>query len=403
MKSLIKSIGLAVGILALTSTAFGQKKNETSAAVEYKNNFQSSMAKQDMEGAMKSLLEAKKFIDLAAAHEDTKGSQKTLMYKGQIYSSIAILLSMDSTFTDISAEDALAISLEAFKTGHGLGKKYKGDIEAAVNQNYMLLSMAAGMSYEAEEFGDAAEAYDYASQFSAAIGIMDSSSIFNASLCYDRDGNYERAAEGYARLVSAGYRESNTAVMASNAYRKIGKTDEAKNIIEAARKNNPTDRGLLLELVNLNIDAGNAEGAEIALNDAIKTDPENKLLHFTIGTIYNELGKNESAEAALNKALQIDPDYVDAQYQLGAILVAWAGDISTKAKQLEFGDPSYNTMIAESEATYRRALAPLEKYIAAFPEDKTVLNILFQIERNLGNSEKALEYKKRHDALPDPE
>lgn len=403
MKPLIKSIGLAFGILALTSTAFGQKKNETSAAVEYKNNFYPSFAKQDFDSAKKSLLEAKKFIDLAAAHEDTKASQKTLMYKGQIYSSIAMLLAMDSTFVDISAEDALNTSLVAFKTGHGLGKKYKGDIESAVNQNYTLLSMAAGMAYEQENFADAAEAYDYAAQFSDAIGIVDSSSMFNASLCYDRAGEHERAADGYASLVKIKYREANSAVMASNAYRKVGKNDEAKAIIEEARKNNPTDRGLLLELVNLNIDAGNAAGAEAALNDAIKTDPENKLLHFTIGTIYNELGKNESAENALNKALTIDPDYIDAQYQLGAILVTWAGDISTQAKQLEFGDPNYNTMLAESEAIYKRALIPLEKYISAFPEDKTVLNILFQIERNLGNSAKALEYKKRHDALPDPQ
>ena len=44
-------------------------------------------------------------------------------------------------------------------------------------------------------------------------------------------------------------------------------------------------------------------------------------------------------------------------------------------------------------------MIPLEKYIVAFPDDKAVLNILFQLHRNLGNSEKAIEYKKRAEGI----
>ena len=53
----------------------------------------------------------------------------------------------------------------------------------------------------------------------------------------------------------------------------------------------------------------------------------------------------------------------------------------------------------QSDDTYARALIPLEKYIIAFPNDKAVLNILFQIHRSLGNSDKALEYKKRAEGI----
>jgi Tfp pilus assembly protein PilF len=165
------------------------------------------------------------------------------------------------------------------------------------------------------------------------------------------------------------------------------------------RKKYPNDRDLLLELVNINIDAGDAAGAEAALNEAISTDPNNKQLHYTIGTIYIDLKEYEKAENALNKALEIDPNYADALYQLGAHLVTWAGETKTAANQLKFGDPSYNKMIEDSEATYKRALIPLEKYIEKSPNDKDVLNILFQLNRSLGNSEKAMEYKKRADAI----
>jgi tetratricopeptide (TPR) repeat protein len=187
--------------------------------------------------------------------------------------------------------------------------------------------------------------------------------------------------------------------LASSAYRKTGNIEKAMEIIADARKDYPTDRDLLLELVNTNIDAGNAAGAEAALNDAIATDPMNKQLHYTIGTIYIDLKENEKAETALNKALELDPDYLNAQYQLGAHLVTWAGNVKTEANQLKFGDPNYNKLILQSDDTYKRALIPLEKYIISNPEDKAVLTILFQLQRNLGNSEKALEYKRRADAL----
>ena len=376
-----------------------KKKNETSAAVEYKNNFQAAFMKQDMESAKKSLTKAKEFIDLAAAHEDTKGSQKTLLYKGQIYGSWAMLMAMDENPDETKMVEALNTSVEAYKAGYGAGKKYKGDIEEAVDRTITLFNMAASTAYKAEEYKDAAEAYDYAGKYSDAIGQLDTNMVYNSALCFEKAEDYENAAMRYERLAKVNYRGTTSAILASSAYRKAGNIEKAKAIVNEARKDNPSDKELLLELVNTNIDAGDAAGAEKALNDAIATDPNNKQLHYTIGTIYIDLKENEKAETALNKALEIDPNYIDAQYQLGAHLVTWAGNTNTEAKQLPFGDPNYNKMLAESEDTYKRALVPLEKYIAAFPEDKQVLTILFQIHRNLGNSEKALEYKKRADAI----
>lgn len=210
---------------------------------------------------------------------------------------------------------------------------------------------------------------------------------------------FKEAAIGYEKLAGAKASSIESSVDASRNYRQAGEPEKAKAIIMKAREENVTNKELLLELVNINIEAGDAAGAEKALADAIATDPTNKTLYYTIGTINIDLGKPAEAEASLNKALEIDPDYVDAQYQLGAHLVTWAGDIKQEANALKFGDPNYNKMIAQSEETYKRALIPLEKYIGNYPEDKAVLNILFQIHRNLGNSEKALEYKKKAEGI----
>lgn len=401
MKISFKGSILAVGVLTLTSIAFGQKKNETSAAVVYKQQFQMNMMKGKVDAAKKSLIEAKGFIDLAAAHEDTKNSQKTLWLKGEIYAAFLSLgmSSQDTSFIKLAGEDAMDVSAAAFKQGYPLGKKYKGEIRDGANQKVIMLNGFAGMLYKAEQYAEAAELYLYQVKFSDAIEVLDSSAIYNASLCFEKVDEFAKAAEGYEKLAKVGYRGTTSAILASSAYRRAGNLDKAREVINEARKDNPSDKELLLELVNTSIDAGDAAGAEKALADAIATDPENKQLHYTIGTIYIDLKENKKAETALNKALEIDPNYVNAQYQLGAHLVTWAGDLNTAAKKLKFGDAQYDVMIAESQDIYKRAVTPLENYITGAPKDKAVLNILFQLHRNLGNTEKALDYKKRAEAL----
>ena len=401
MKNKVAKTSLIAGALIISASTFAQKKNETSAAVEFKNKYQMSMATGDVESAKKALIAAKGFIDLAAEHIETKESPKTLFYKGEIYANFLMLgmQTMDTTFIKLVGEDALDVAIAAYKKGFDVSDKFDGEIKDAVNQKKALLDPYANMMYKNNMFNEAGELYMTQADFSNAISELDSTSIFNGSLCFEKGSEFIKAAEGYEKLARVGYKGTTTYVLASSAYRKGGDIEKARAIVAEGRKAHPSDRDLLLELVNTNIDAGDAAGAEAALNEAITKDPNNQQLHYTIGTIYIDLKENEKAEKALNKSLEIDPDYADALYQLGAHLVTWAGDTKTAANQLKFGDPNYNKMLQQADDTYKRALVPLERYIAKSPNDKDVLNILFQLNRSLGNTEKALEYKKRADAI----
>jgi tetratricopeptide (TPR) repeat protein len=401
MKNKVAKTSLIAGALIISASTFAQKKNETSAAVEFKNKYQMSMATGDVDAAKKALIAAKEFIDLAAEHVETKESPKTLYYKGEIYANFLMLgmQTMDTVFMKLGGDDALDVAIAAYKKGFDVSDKFDGDIKDAVNQKKAMLDPYANMLYKNNMFKEAGELYLTQADLSSAISELDSTSIFNGSLCFEKGNEFIKAAEGYEKLAKVGYKGTTTYVLASSAYRKGGDTEKAKAIVAEGRKKHPSDRDLLLELVNTNIDAGDAAGAEAALNEAITKDPNNKQLHYTIGTIYIDLKENEKAEQALNKSLEIDPEYGDALYQLGAHLVTWAGDTKTAANQLKFGDPNYNKMLQQADDTYKRALVPLEKYIGKNPNDKDVLNILFQLNRSLGNTEKALEYKKRADAI----
>lgn len=400
MNMLLRNLGLAVGIVAISTTAFGQKRTETDASMERTAGV-NAMAKGDMETAKRKLLSAKGYIDKAAVHEDTKNNQKTLWLKGDIYSNIMALgmQSQDMELIQSLGEDGMADAVASLKRAYPMGKKYKDEIIGTVDQNRIAMNAMARTLYDGEMFAQAAEAYLGQAEFADCIDLLDTSVIYNAAICYDKVEEYEKAAVQYERAAKAGYNGTTCFVLASTAYRNAGKTDKAMEVIAEARKMHPTDRGLLLETVNTHLAAGNNAEAEKALADAIATDPENKQLHYTIGTIMIELGKNEEAETALSKALEIDPDYIDAQYQLGAHLVTWASAIKKEATMLGPNETSkFNELDKKSDDTFKRALVPLEKYIATYPNDKSVLTILFQIHRNLGDSAKALEYKKRADA-----
>ena len=146
----MKKLTLTLGIIALSAVSFGQKSNITNAALEYKKLKPMLYAGQDIQGAKKSVVLAKGYIDDAAAHPDTKESQKMFLYKGEIYFALSMVLEMDSSLATISADDALDACLMAWKKGVNLGKKYKFAIKEAANEKRSLAYLVAETMWKEE-------------------------------------------------------------------------------------------------------------------------------------------------------------------------------------------------------------------------------------------------------------
>lgn len=401
MKTISLKSLMVIGSVTLTVTLSAQKKNETSAAVEFKNNYQAALMSKDLEKAKNSLIAAKGFIDLAAEHPETKESPKTLYYKGEIYANFMLLgiQLKDSNLIKMAGDNPLETAIASYKKSFEINDKFDDDIKQSINQLHDLTDLSSSYLYKNNNFKEAAEGYQLEVDLLQAIGEVDTISLYNSALCFENAKDYTKAAANYEKVATLGYKGTLCYVYASRSLRKNKQSSEAKAIVSAARSKFPTDKELLLELVNINLESGDAAGAESALSEAISKDPSNKQLHYTIGTIYMDLKQNDKAEQALVKALEIDPNYEDALYQLGAHLVNLAGEIRNAANNLKINDPNYDKMLTESDATYKRAVGPLEKYAEKNPTDKSVLTILFQLHRNLGNMEKATEYKKRADAI----
>lgn len=396
-----QSFTLIVATAFVTTFSFAQKINETSAAVEFKNKFQPALMQGKIDDAKSALLSAKKYIDLAAEHPDTKANSKTLYYKGEIYGGAVQLAMMsgDSSFLiNNFGADAFDISISNLKEAYKKDKKFRFDIEQSVNMQTAMLSPLASKSYEDKKYGEAGAAFYYLYKITTAKNVIDTANLFNAGLCFEKAEMFKEAAEAYAELAEVGYRGGEGYALAATAYGKLKEYDKANEILMKGKAKLGNDKTILLEIVRLNMMIGDNVKAEKALADAIAADPKNKQLHFIIGTIYTELGHDEKAEEALLKALEIDPNYQEAQYNLGAHYVTWATKLRDEANDMNPNDFKYDMTLSQSQDLYKKALGPLEAYITKQPKDANVLLILFQINQNIGNSEKAAEYKARYDA-----
>ena len=398
--NLIKST-LVVGTILAANVSISQKKNETSAAVAYKNTYSQAISAGNIPAAKKALLDAKKYIDLATESEETKNSPKTLMLKGNIYSTLYLLGvdSKDSLVLSQFKENALETAAASYKAGFNINDKYKDEIKEGVIEKHIIIENTAINFYNNKKFKDAAEYYSIDVLLYDAINLIDTNSLFNSAISYDKAENYEKAGKTFEKLSKIGYKGPLCFALASISYRKNKQFNEAKAIINLGRTKYPQDKDILLEAVNSCLENNDPTGAEGLLNEAIQKDPTNKILFLTIGSIYIDLKQNEKAEEAFNKALAIDPEYQDALYQLGATLVNWRGAVIAKTNDMKYNDPKIKVLEKQSNEIFTRAIAPLEKYIAKNPNEKSVLTILSQLYRNLGNMEKSDAYKARAKAL----
>ena len=177
---------ILVGAILISSLTFGQKKNETSAAVEYLNKFVPALQKKDYATAQKSIVSAKEFIDLAAENPETKESEKTLYYKGAIYLG-AVQLSNESKDQTVleafgSKDKALSTSVQAFHQSFANGKKFKGDVTERVDNARNMLVTEGQAAFDAKDFKTSATSFGWGVKFKESIGELDSTLVYFTAL-----------------------------------------------------------------------------------------------------------------------------------------------------------------------------------------------------------------------------
>ncbi|MCL6634864.1 MAG: tetratricopeptide repeat protein [Peptococcaceae bacterium] len=105
--------------------------------------------------------------------------------------------------------------------------------------------------------------------------------------------------------------------------------------LEARAKENPGDTGLLMELAETYLYAGNADQAVKTYRQVLALDPGNAQAGIEIATIYYYSSKYDQSIAQLQELLKKDPYNSYAHYLYGIVLGTGKKDYAAGAQELE--------------------------------------------------------------------
>jgi hypothetical protein len=394
-----------INIVVLLSTffvgaqGFSQNNNVVSAALEFQK-FEPAFEQKKLEEAKAYLLEAKTYIDPAMKDESTKTDPKANYYNAVINYSLM-------EFSDLKGAEDLKVYQNTDSIGTVIEKsielastkrRYLGDVEIFFNRKIAQAVTRGEKMFKQKNYESAFAGFAGAYQMKKIAKIKEEQE--------DMKTNAIIAGRNYIDTLS-----------------KSGESEKAMKFISNALELFPASEDLAIAGVNIALQNDDLEKAEGYFDAAAKNSPENKLLFSSMGSIYltaadkayNEFAEMEitddgyqsksdeveelyaKAEGNLQRAIKIDPEYAEAAYNLGVLYLGRGEKLKTTASQMDFNNPDYDEVNKRSQDMYKKAIGPLEIYINQDPNNSGVLNVLFQVHRNTGNTEKALEYKKRAD------
>ncbi|MGB1075676.1 MAG: tetratricopeptide repeat protein [Flavobacteriales bacterium] len=334
------------------------------------------------------------YIEEAMNDEKAIVKDKTWRYRGQIYINVA----KDTTLS-ANYPDALWKAKESYTKAEELDVKnrYTNEIRSGFGEIQALSGTIGINAYNQGDFMTAGKMFDLGTEIAGAFDVIDTMSIFNAALCYEKSNEVDLAIERYKSCGNLNYQVPNVYLFISTLLRNADRTEDALIELQAARELFPREQGLIIEELNIYLENGDYERAENNLKLAAEGDPENEILWFSLGSVYDNLEKTDEAAVAYQKALDIQPDYFDANYNLGAmyfndaVLQINAANDMWKPRMSSDEQAEQEKLEADGKAMFSQAKPYLEAAHVAAPEDVSTIRSLRDIYTRTGEDDKMLE------------
>jgi len=330
------------------------------------------------------------YIEEAITIEKAAIKDKTWRYRGEIYLNIA-----NDSVLSIQYPQALWTAMESYTKAKELD--VKGSYEREIITGLGLVQTTAGNQgindYVEEKFETAAAKFDLSAEVAGMFEVVDTMAIFNAALCYEKSNNVDLAIARYKTCGGHGYQVPNVYLFVANLLRQADRDEEALIELQAARELFPREQSLIIEELNIYLEAKDFERAENNLKLAAEGDPTNEILWFSLGSVYDNLGKSEMAAEAYLKALELDANYFDANYNLGAMYfneaVAGINDANDmwKPRMTKAESAKQKELEEAAKAKFMEARPFLEAAHESNPEDIDTIRSLRDIYARTGQDD----------------
>jgi tetratricopeptide (TPR) repeat protein len=420
----MKKLSVLFLMCALSFSVFAQKTAVTSAWSYLKDGF---------------LDDAKKSIDKAEAHADTKDWYKTYYFKGQIYQELGI--SEKPKYRSLCT-DCLDISYEAYMKAIKLNFKspehrnldlttelglmqFLTILNEANEKNYedtealydIILNRFPALSnafinqgvtkYQANDFEAAYTNFEKAVMIATLSFKADTQLYYFTSLAAMKAQKFEEAVQLNKLLIDMKFGADDDERVSiylnqAIAYRQIGDTANMLKTLEGGIKAYPNaNYPLVIETFNYYVNQGENEKAFEYINMAIVKNPEDAQFYVIRGTLLEEMKRKSEAQGDYKKALELNPENFDANYSMGAFYYNTAVDTLDWADKnipiTQFQELDKYKIIANDY--FSQALPFLEKAQSQQPTNLNVLSTLKTIYYRLMMMDKYNEMTAKINAL----
>ncbi len=409
---------LIAGLLGIvTATAYAQKGELSNAQEAYNKyvTFKSAGAAI----AAPNLNTAKTSIDKASANDKTSGLAQTSALKGAIYAALAI----QDTVTATSAP-LFVTAEESVKKAKDLDSKgeYKNLIDDATRTLAQVKMMEGVSAFKAKKFELAYTNFDHYRQ----LMPEDTNALYYTGISAANSNHYAAAIDNYSKLLTKTFSEKPVVYYElTNAYLNNKDTVAGVKTVDEGIAKYPTDKNLRAMQMQVYMQTGKQQEVLTQIQTAINSEPKNKQLYFYGGLTYSQLAdaitkaQKKSKDAAekdklqatkidyLNKsadmykkALDIDPNYIDANFNLGYVLMSPAIELFNEANQLPGNkQKEYDAMLAKSSAQFDLAKPYLLRAVELNPKSVDALVNLKTYYLGKKDLASANETQKKIDAL----
>ena len=295
------------------------------------NTYNSGGGPEDLERGIKC-------ADDAAANESTIGKSKTWFYRGQLYT----LILQDKVLKPKYGTAAFE-AIKAFKKLYDLNDPKFKDWDEVFKY---LMPLATNTFNEAV---DQYQTKNYANAFQYFYAIKDVNAIIegkgkkpnieltvalkNAAICAENANDINGAISVYKDWLAIA-----PDAMAYRSYavalKKSGKGDDSKKIIDEGLAKYPKDANLLVEKINIYLEAAQYPEALAYVNNLLDVEPKNDGALFIKGLAYEKIGNEDSVVYYYSKSAEVNPKNIKPWNNLGALFVNKANTMVEQMNKL---------------------------------------------------------------------
>lgn len=360
-------------LLFAISSVFAQKGKVTSA-LSYKEA-----------GKLDKAVEAiEETID--ASNPKTEGSvtwPRTWEVRGEIYQ--AVFQSKDENYKKLSA-DPLTVAYDSYMKALQLDDKDRFSKSVKIKLTLLIgdLTNQAVAGFNEEAYEKAMKSFEQIMAIEQTPvykaedpNAVDTVIIFNAGLAAYNAKQYDKAIEYYKQAAKYKYNGAKTYSLIANSYFQKKDTVGALQVLQDGLKEYSDNGILLVEVINVYLNANKIDAAMKYLDIAIAQDPKNASYFFAQGTLYDKLQKPEEAANSYLKAIEYKEDYFDAYYNLGALYYNKGVKQVDVANLVPSSQPDkYEEEKNKADIEFKKAIPYMEKAHEINPTDKFTLESL---------------------------